>query len=129
MKVFFENEAIDIAYDENGLTWYEEERKGRKVLFTVCKKPSLDESIGYHLKILDIDEEESVEEREIQKKRYDLALVVDINAHRKLLKVQFIQKISCDGRIVCDEFEDEVPYSSPHLQWLRGIHKEEEFLN
>jgi hypothetical protein len=54
----------------------------------------------------------------------DLALVVDATqaggGGKKMLKVQFVQKISRDGRVVCDEEIEEVPYATKSVVWLTG---------
>jgi hypothetical protein len=128
MKVFYEEDSTpnqytpeEISYNEPDLLWYQEKQpteRGKPSLFTKRTKPSFERALGSY--ILLEDEEEEGEEGG-GSSTPDMALVVDLNRATKMLKVQFVIKISRDGRVVCDEEVEEVPYSSTKsIIWMQG---------
>ena len=137
MKIIFENEETnqvtkaEVSYYEPNLLWYQEiypntlstsspltsASTSSKLLFDEIKKPSIDESVGCYIILLE-ENKENISDSKLQTLSYDMGLIIGIDANKKHLKIRFINKISYDGRVVCDENIEEVPYNSGTLKWL-----------
>jgi hypothetical protein len=133
MEVVYEDEpnsnrfsSVVVSYGEPDLQWYEEAQPSStsrsslspasdrlSLLFTRRNKPPYDRVVGCYILLEDTGDEALAPA--------DLALVVNVtDTKKKLLKVQFVQKISRDGRVVCDEEVEEVEYATKSLIWLTG---------
>lgn len=129
MKVIYENEETneitsdDVPYNEPDLIWYQETHSNKisttslssstsktsKPLFHSIQKPPIDQSIGCY--IIMVEDTKDVDS-------YDMGLIIDVDIPKKQLKIHFINRISYDGRVVCEENIEEVPYTSGQLKWL-----------
>jgi hypothetical protein len=124
MKVLYEKDnepnqftTVEISYHEPNLHWYQEKNQP---LFMNRKRPSFETAIGNYILLVEEKEKEEHDHQESPSVVPDMALVVDLNQRTKMLKVQFVEKISRDGRVVCDEELEEVPYSTLSLIWMQG---------